>query len=167
MFARLYKCLLIVLSSTCASLSSKGTYREAQRGLYASLLEGVHHSLRNWKAQCAPSSMDSNLKSLWHMPLKAARPSQLRGSLQVIFPVFLLGQDGFSYKKLNFFSSNWLYSYQKEHSVTYWFYRVHPEGIVTSTLTAGWFPQIKDHFIWLTEERVNEFLFPCKCKSFP
>lgn len=48
-----------------ASLTSKGTYRKTQSSLDASLPEGVPWSFRNWKANCVPGAMDSNLKNLW------------------------------------------------------------------------------------------------------
>jgi hypothetical protein len=47
-------------------------FQGKQRGLDTALPEGVHQSLRNWKAHCAPGVMDSNLKNLWCMPFKPA-----------------------------------------------------------------------------------------------
>lgn len=72
----------IVLSNFHVFLISKGTYWETQNSLNASLPEGVHWSLGNWKVHCAPGVRDSNLKNLWCVPLKAARPGQFHGSLQ-------------------------------------------------------------------------------------
>lgn len=58
-------------------LTSKGTYRETRRGLTASLPEGEHKSLRNWKAHGTSGVMDSTLKKPMNMPLKAAKLGQL------------------------------------------------------------------------------------------
>ena len=43
-------------------LDYQGSIRETQSGLNALLSEGVHQSLRNWKAHCAPEAMDANMK---------------------------------------------------------------------------------------------------------
>jgi hypothetical protein len=65
------------MSSFHASCTAKGTYREMD----SSLPEGVHLSCRDWKTHCVPGTMDSNLRNLWRMLLKAARLGQLQGSL--------------------------------------------------------------------------------------
>lgn len=43
-------------------------------------------SLGNWETHCAPGAMDSHLKNLWHMPLKAGRVSRLHCFLQNTYP---------------------------------------------------------------------------------
>lgn len=60
------------LSSFPASLTSKGTCIKAQSGLNASMPEEVHQYLSNWKAHSAPGTMNSYLKNLCHIYLKAA-----------------------------------------------------------------------------------------------
>lgn len=77
----------IVPSSLRASLTTKEIYGETQSNLTTSLPEEEHWSLRKWRL-CLGSAMDSNLRSLWCIPLQEARPSQLLGSLQ--YPVSML-----------------------------------------------------------------------------
>lgn len=71
------------LSSLQASLLTVGTYRETHSGPNALLPGGVHQSPRNRKARGAPGDMDANLKTLWCMCLRAARPGRLHGSLHL------------------------------------------------------------------------------------
>lgn len=74
----------ICLSSLHASLTSKGICIKSQSGLNASMPEEVHQYLRNWKAHSAPGTMDSYLKNLCHISLKAATLDKHHGSL--LFP---------------------------------------------------------------------------------
>lgn len=87
-----------------------------------------------------------------------------------VFPVFLFGQDGFSYKKLKILTQT---DFVKGNTFIHiWKTGVSLCNSVFNSLISSYFPfdshqgRIKYCLCsWLAGERVNESLFPCKCKS--
>lgn len=79
---------LSALSRVHACLTTKKSYRETQSSLPASLHKQVFWFLRKWKAHWAPGVVNSNLRNLCHVSVKAARPGQLCGSLKYVMYMY-------------------------------------------------------------------------------